>query len=57
MLFKPDFFDENKTVYYFSINSENSDYKFYAISLFENGVNYLLSKLSCSIIKNTPLNI
>jgi hypothetical protein len=57
MIFKPDFFDENKAFYYFSIAKEDGDYEFYANSLFENSVNYFLSKLSFSIIKNTTLNI
>ena len=36
MMFKPDFFDDNKAVYYFSVDREDGDYEFYAISLFEN---------------------
>lgn len=44
MQFKPDFFDENKAVYYFSVDREDGDYEFYAISLFENGVSYSQSQ-------------
>lgn len=43
--FKPDFFDDNKAVYYFSIDREDGDYEFYAISLFENNVSYSQSQL------------
>ena len=45
MKFKPDFFDENKAVYYFSLDREDGDYEFYAISLFENGASYSQSQV------------
>jgi hypothetical protein len=45
MQFKPDFFDNEKAVYYFSIDREDGDYEFYAISLFENGVSFSQSQV------------
>jgi hypothetical protein len=45
MQFKPDFFEDNKAVYYFSVDREDGDYEFYAISLFENGVSYSQSQI------------
>lgn len=45
MQFKPDFFEDNKAVYYFSIDREDGDYEFYAISLFENNVSYSQSQV------------
>ncbi len=45
MMFKPDFFDNNKAVYYFSVDREDGDYEFYAISLFENNVSYSQSQV------------
>ena len=43
--FKPDFFDEDKAVYYFSVDREDGNYEFYAISLFENNVSFSQSYL------------
>lgn len=37
MKFKPDFFDNDKAVYYFSITAIPGAYKFYRLSLFSNG--------------------
>lgn len=37
MKFKPDFFDNDKAVYYFSISAVPGTYKFYELSLFSNG--------------------
>ncbi len=50
MMFKPDFFDESKAVYYFSITEKQGEYRFTTLRLHENG-GYIQSQIE------VPMNI
>ena len=50
MKFKPNFYDEEKAVYYFSITQPPGNYKFVSLGLFENG-GYIQSNSSL------PMNV